>query len=91
MNVIVVILAAYGLTFAIRAGKASWVTDHLIKISFFQRMFACVFCTATECGFWLYGLVNFELRWSLIPEMLVVGLASGVIGLGLDSAVEELT
>ena len=77
MNLEILLLAAYGLTFALRAGKVSLVTDLLVTLPFFRAMFACVLCTGTEVGWGLYTLTHFYWDWRFLPNCFAFGLASG--------------
>ena len=58
------LLASYGLCFALMNDKVSWLTDRLAALplfrdehgrTFFERMFACPFCTGFHTG-WLVGV-----------------------------------
>ena len=89
MILFVLLLAAAGATYAIQAGKASILTNHMIKLRFFREMFMCSFCTGCQCGFWLffvhsYATVGFSGQlFFAVP----FGLASGVV----SSLIDEIT
>lgn len=98
MTLFVLLLAAYGLTFAITTGKAWIVTDYLQKWDFFRGMFACVFCTGTEAGGWMYfftqvpwgGLSPWTFGGHIVFSA-IFGLASGAFCLFTDRFIEALT
>ena len=65
MMIMLWLAATYGLCFGIMNDKASLVTDLLRKIplgqdedgvTFFDRMFACSYCTGAHCG-WVVWLL----------------------------------
>ena len=51
------LLASYGLCFAVMNDKIPWATNVLSKLSFFEKMFQCPLCTGFHCG-WLVWLVH---------------------------------
>lgn len=93
MSLPVYFLAVYAIVFAARAGKMSWVTTPLCKIEFFQQMFQCVYCTATEVGWLLAAIMlvrpaRFAEWWELVLEIFVLGLAAGAFSMLLESFLE---
>ncbi|MCP4743190.1 MAG: hypothetical protein GY871_13350 [Actinomycetales bacterium] len=86
MTELILILAACGITYAIQAGKASLITDQLVKLSFFRAMFLCVFCTGCQSGFWLYlafSLLNDGFSLGLLFAI-PMGLCSGFVAMTLE-------
>jgi len=66
MEIFVLILASYGLTFGLMNDKAKLLTDLLKKIplfvredrTFFDRMFVCPYCTGFHTGWMVYLLAE---------------------------------
>ena len=69
MDFVLLLLCAYGITFALMNQKAAWLTDRLKAVAFrvqktdeesttfFQRMLVCPFCTGFHAG-WLAWLLT---------------------------------
>jgi len=61
-NVLIMLLASYGLTFGLMNDKVKFLTDLLKKIplfveggnTFFERMFGCPYCTGFHTGWAIY-------------------------------------
>jgi len=86
MMLLIILLAACGLTYAIQAGKAPLITNQLIKLKFFQEMFLCTFCTGCQSGFWLsltYLLLTKPISVELVAAI-PIGLASGYTAMFLS-------
>ena len=86
------LLASYALTFAIRNGKLWFITDHLQRWAFFRNMFACVLCTGTEVGGWLYFFTQASQRFPLhVIESVLFGLSAGAFCLIVEVVLDALT
>lgn len=89
MDFLLLLLAAYGITFACMNQKAPWLTDRLKalafrveekdgeKTTFFQRMLVCPFCTGFHAGWlaWLLIRLPEHAAHSFSAERLVYAVA----------------
>ena len=85
MNLFILLLASYGLTFAVIHGKAWFITNCLQRWAFFRNMFACALCTGTEIGGWGYFFYNFTFTWGHAVDSVVFGLAAGAFAVTIES------
>jgi hypothetical protein len=89
MDFVLLLLCAYGITFALMNQKATWLTDRLKalpfrveekedeKTTFFQRMLVCPFCTGFHAGWlaWLLTRLPEHAAHSFSVDRLVYALA----------------
>ena len=97
MNILIYILAIYGLAFFIKESDGPWGLMGLLRNKlmsnknvgvFFYKLFDCYFCLGFHCG-WLVCLLSGE---SWYPNLLICwGLAGGIICLILDAVLIKLT
>ena len=91
MNIVIVLLAFYGLTYTF---KEASIFDKprvfLIRLHpFFYRLFSCYFCTGFHAGYIIYLLLNF--RQLSIADAFLWGLASATTSFVLNLIVEKLS
>jgi hypothetical protein len=96
MEIIIAILAIFGLAFLIKESDGPWgcmawarnwlLTNKHVGV-FFYKLLDCYFCVGFHCG-WLVYLLQAQ-TYSL-QFFILWGLAGGVISLILDAALSKL-
>jgi hypothetical protein len=96
MEIIVVLLAAYGLAFIIKEKDGPWdlitkTRQYLLnnkKVGvYFYKLLSCYFCLGVQTGILITALY----KQSLAPNLLITwGLASGVVVLILSKVIARL-
>ena len=87
-DLLLMLMATYGLCFAIQH-KLTFLHK---RIDFFDRMFACTYCTGFHCGWIMYLLMlvgeNFDLFE--LPYIIMFCFASSVFCYTLDEFIKYL-
>lgn len=96
MNMVITILAIYGLAFAIRETDGPWdlvskwrnwmMRLPLVGVQFY-KLLNCYFCLGFHCGWIVYLLSENHYTWQFF---ILYGLAGGVISLILDAVLSRL-
>jgi hypothetical protein len=96
MRIIIIILAIYGLAFAIRETSGPWdiisrarnwmMRLPIIGVPFYQLL-QCYYCLGCWCGIIVYLLITYTFHWNW---MICYGLAGGTICLLIDAILMRL-
>src|SRR5579863_9132754 len=96
MNIIIAILAIYGLAFLLKDsdgpwGIMNWLRRTLFNLPwagvFFIKLFDCYFCLGCHCGWIIYLLISRGFSWKFF---ILWTLAGGAISLILDGILSRL-
>lgn len=90
MNIVIALLAIYGLAFLIKEsdgpwGVIAWLRNRLIKSwagVFFFKLLNCYFCVGCHCGWIVYLLSAESYKWQFF---VLWALAGGAVSLILDA------
>lgn len=103
-QLIITLLASYGLCFGLMNDKAVWLTNLLRRIPLFPdgtgrnvlaRMLECPYCTGFHTGYIAWAIVNMSAliekpTWPMIGEAITTAFASGAVCYLLDITAEWL-
>ena len=96
MELLISILAIYGLAFTIRQTDGPWNIvgrwrNWMMKIPFigvqFYKLLECYFCLGFHCGWIVYLLSAERIKWQFF---ILWALAGGIISLILDAVLSRL-
>lgn len=100
MDFLVLLLAAYGITFGLMNAKVAVLTDLLKRWEFFRNMLVCPYCTGFHAGWlsWLLVRLPTHTEWPLttehavyaITEAIASALAASAVCYLLDTAAQYL-
>jgi hypothetical protein len=96
MNIIILVLAIFGLAFTIKQTEGPWEIvsrwrNFMMRIPFigvqFYKLLDCYFCLGFHCGWIVYLLSASVYHWQFF---ILWGLAGGTISLILDGVLTRL-
>lgn len=100
MDFVLLLLAAYGLTFGLMNAKIAWLTERLKRREFFAKMLVCPYCTGFHAGWFFWLLIRFPLHYKHLStfenigtglaEMIATAFASSAVCYLLDTFAQYL-
>lgn len=95
LNLWILLLAAYTITFGLQNDKLPAVSLRLRKIPFFEKMFECPYCTGFHAG-WVVWVLSVGAQglpaegWHNGASVILTALASATFCYALDVALQFL-
>lgn len=101
-NLLLTLLAAYGICFGLMNDKVSWITRPLRRIplfpdehgqGFFARLLSCPYCTGFHAGYIAWVLMHAHAvlmnpSWGMLGEVVATSFASSAVCYLLDITAE---
>lgn len=95
LNLWPLLLAAYTITFGLQNDKLPILSLRLRKLSFFEKMFECPYCTGFHAG-WIVWVLSVAAQglpaegWHNVASVILTALASAAFCYALDVTLQFL-